>query len=314
MDLTPDGLVQRLAEQQHGVFSIRHLRELRVNANVRKHRLAAGRWTAVHDGVYRLVGTPLSLRGRMLAACLAAGDEALASHRSAAELWELPGRSTEVVEITCRRWQRSQEPGLVVHETRALSDIDGTLRHGIPVTTLARTIFDLAGFVGPRTLDLAIENALRRRLTTFGELATTLDRLARRGRVGTVNLREALQRRTTEEALTESDAERLVMRLLAEHGLPAPAPQHEIRDQWGHLVARVDFAYPDLKIAIEYDSYAHHVSKDALVRDSARRNAIVALGWLPITATANDLRNGGHRLALDLQRARALRTGVISAE
>ena len=202
----------------------------------------------------------------------------------------------------------------MVHETRALSDIDGTLRHGIPVTTLARTIFDLAGFVGPRTLDLAIENALRRRLTTFGELATTLDRLARRGRVGTVNLREALQRRTTEEALTESDAERLVMRLLAEHGLPAPAPQHEIRDQWGHLVARVDFAYPDLKIAIEYDSYAHHVSKDALVRDSARRNAIVALGWLPITATANDLRNGGHRLALDLQRARALRTGVISAE
>ncbi len=89
-------------------------------------------------------------------------------------------------------------------------------------------------------------------------------------------------------------------------------PQYEIRDADGCLVARVDLAYIDLKIAIEYDSYAHHVGNEALVRDSARRNAVVARGWLPITATANDLRNGGHRLAVDVRRARSLRTGVTS--
>jgi very-short-patch-repair endonuclease len=76
------------------------------------------------------------------------------------------------------------------------------------------------------------------------------------------------------------------------------------------LVARVDFAYPDLKIAIEYDSYEHHTGKAALDRDGARRNAVVAAGWLPVTATAADIRNQGRRLANDLRRARALRSGV----
>jgi hypothetical protein len=195
-----------------------------------------------------------------------------------------------------------------------LKPIDRSSVDGIPVTTASRTIFDLAAHVGTGTLDLAIENALRRKLTTLPELQTTLARLARRGRKGTTKFRSLLERRTTNDPLTESEAERFVMQLLAEHGLPTPVAQYEIRDDDGRLVARVDFAYPDLKIAIEYDSYAHHVSNDALVRDSARRNAVVALGWLPLTATANDLRNRGRRLALDVHRARALRSGVNSAE
>ena len=138
----------------------------------------------------------------------------------------------------------------------------------------------------------------------MSELDRTLDRLARRGRAGTLKFREALERHTADDALTESEASTLLLRLLADHGLPAPVPQYEIRDRDGRLVARADFAYPDLKIAIEYDSYRHHLGKEALVRDSGRRNAVVALGWLPITATANDLRSGGHRLAIDVQRAR----------
>ncbi len=72
----------------------------------------------------------------------------------------------------------------------------------------------------------------------------------------------------------------------------------------GNLVARVDFAYPELRIAIEYDSYEHHTGKVALVRDSARRNAVVALGWAPIAATDADLRQGGDHLAQSLRRAR----------
>jgi predicted transcriptional regulator of viral defense system len=314
MGVNADGLVSEVAQRHHGVFASRHLRDLGITAHVRKHRLATGRWEAVHEGVYRLVALPLSWHGRVLAACWAGGTDARASHSSAAELWELPRRSTEVIEITCRRWRRTQQRGLVVHETRALSELDAAERHGIPVTTAARTIFDLAATSGPRTLDLMIESALRRRLTTYSELHRTLERLARRGRRGTTKFRAALDRRGEDDVLTESEAELLLMRLLTDHGLPAPVPQHQIRDRDGRVVARVDLAYPDLRIAIEYDSYAHHVGNDALVRDSARRNAVVALGWLPITATANDLRNGGHRLATDVRQARALRTGVNSAE
>ena len=309
-----DALVGRIAERHHSVFAARHLDELGVNANVRKHRLATGRWIVVHDGVYRIAGLPLSWRGSLLAACWAGDPDTLASHRSAAELWQLPGRSIDVLEITCRRWRRTREQGLVVHETRAHETVGRRVLDGIPVTSPARTIFDLAGAMGTATLDLAIENALRRKLTTTPELVATLDQLGRRGRAGTTKLRKALAERRNHETLSESEAERLVMRMLSANGLPAPTPQYQIRDDDGRLVARVDLAYPDVKIAIEYDSYAHHVSRDALVRDSARRNAVVALGWLPITATANDLRNGGHQLASDVRRARALRIGVTSEE
>jgi predicted transcriptional regulator of viral defense system len=315
MGPSPDALVNEIAERHHGVFSAEHLRTLGVSTHVRKHRLAAGRWISVQDGVYRIAGIPLSWDGRILAACWAGDEDTVASHRSAAQLWDLPGRATDIVEVTCRRWHRTREPGLVVHEARVLDDVDRTLVDGIPVTTTARTLFDLAGRRnGDQVLDLAIENALRRKLTSVPELEATLDRLARRGRPGSAPFRAAVERRRADDALTESEAERLIVRLLVTQGLPTPVLQHAIRDRAGRLVARVDLAYPDLKIAIEYDSYAHHVSREALVRDSTRRNAVVALGWLPITATAADLRNGGHRLALDVRRARALRTGVTSVE
>jgi predicted transcriptional regulator of viral defense system len=309
-----DGLVCRVAEAHHGIFSQRHLTELGVSRHVRKHRIASGRWAVVHENVYRLVGMPLTWRGRVLAACWAGGPTAVASYSTAAELWEIPGRSTAPIEITCPRWRRTQQQGLLVHESGALKPVDWSLVDGIPVTTAARTIFDLARRPGHRTIDLAIGTALRREVTTVSELTATLDRLARRGRAGTLKFREALERHTSDDALTESEAEHALLRLFANHGLPQPVPQYEIRDRDGRLVARADFAYPDLKIAIEYDSYAHHVGKEALVRDSGRRNAVVALGWLPITATANDLRSGGHRLAIDVHRARSLRTGVNSAE
>ena len=113
------------------------------------------------------------------------------------------------------------------------------------------------------------------------------------------------------DGLAESPPETR-LRLLLHHAASLQGPTASERVVGGREVLL--FAYPELKIAIEYDSYAHHMGKEALVRDGARRNAVIALGWLPITATANDLQNGGHRLAIDVQRARSLRTGVDWAE
>jgi very-short-patch-repair endonuclease len=311
MDGGIDALVSEIAELNHGVFGAHHLRDLKVPPHERKYRLRVGRWVPVREGAYRMAGTPLTWRGHVLAAIWAGGVRAIASHRTAAELWELPGRSDRRVEVTCPRWRRARHDGLVVHETRILGPADLTIVDGIPVTTVTRTIFDLAAVCGSSTVDLAIDNALRRRLTTPSDLRATLDRVAGRGRAGTQRLRGLLDDRGV---VTESEGERLLLRMLERHGLPRPVVQFEIRDDDGHLVARVDFAYPDLKIAIEYDSYEHHVGNAALVRDGARRNAVIARGWLPITATAADLRNEGHRLAFDLRRARALRSGVAADE
>ena len=110
----------------------------------------------------RVVGTPLTWRGRLLAACWAGGTHAVASHRGAAELWQLPGRDIESTEITCPRWRRARHDGLLVHESLVLDDIDTTTRERIPVTTVPRTLFDLAGVVGPTTVNIAVAAALRR--------------------------------------------------------------------------------------------------------------------------------------------------------
>jgi len=303
-----DVQVSRIAESHHGVFGAHHLRELGVSRHLRTYRLATGRWELVYERVYRIVGTLLTWRGRLLAACWAGGSRAVASHRSAAELWELPGRKSTFVEITCPRWRRARHDGLVVHESLKLSDEDSTTIDHIPVTTATRTLFDLAGVVEPVTLDLAIATALRRRLTTDRELEAILERLGRRGRPGTAQFRAVLLVHVADPAETASEAEHLVLRLVTKHGLPAPVPQYQIRRDDGSFVARVDFAYPELKIAIEYDSYAHHLGTEAHDRDGARRNAIVGLGWIPITATGADLRNGGHRLAKDVADARAVRS------
>ncbi len=312
MDRSIDLLVSELAEQHHGVFAQHHLVQHGVAPHERAYRLKAGRWVLEYEGVYRYAGTPLSWRGRLLAACWAGGLRAAASGRAAAELWSLPGASRAFVEITCPRWRRSQHDGLIVHESLAFDEIDITTIDGLPVTTVPRTLFDLARVCGDGTLDLAIDNALRRSLTTVADLVATRDRLARSGRPGSARFRSVLGGRVP--GVTESDAERRLLQLLERHGLPRPVVQHEIRDASGRLVARVDFAYPDLKIAIEYDSYAHHMGTEAHDRDAARRNDVLAAGWYPVTATAADLRNGGHRLAADLRRARALRSCVSRGE
>ena len=94
-------------------------------------------------------------------------------------------------------------------------------------------------------------------------------------------------------------------RVLREHGLPEPERQFSIYDDAGSFLARPDLVYRDLRIAMEYDSYQHHVGKDALIRDSRRRNAITAIGWLTLVATAEDVRYGsGQAFAQAVARAR----------
>ncbi|MFI5046146.1 MAG: hypothetical protein ACHQIG_03705 [Acidimicrobiia bacterium] len=103
----------------------------------------------------------------------------------------------------------------------------------------------------------------------------------------------------------------MLVDVLLAHGLPEPTRQYVIRDVTGAFVARVDLAYPELRIAIEYDSYQEHVGKQQLVRDSRRRNAITALGWIVLVGTAEDVRLGqGRALASAVRRARDQRSNL----
>jgi len=237
---------------------------------------------------------------------------AVASHRAAAGLHEIPGGREDLIEITCPRWRRAQHDGLLVHETRALTDHDRTVVDKIPTTTVERTIFDLAAVCGPFTVELAIDNALRRELTTLDELGVTLRRVGKRGRKGTKLLRSLLAERDPAYTPTESERELMLVRLLRQHGLPKAERQFSIHDDEGNFIARPDLVYRDLKIAMEYDSYERHVGKHALVRDSRRRNAVSALGWIVLVATAEDVRYGnGNVFARDVRMARQSREAAL---
>jgi len=176
-----------------------------------------------------------------------------------------------------------------------MSQRDRTEVDRIPVTTVERTIFDLASVCSAFTVELAIDNALRRDLTTLDKLGAMLRRVGKRGRKGAKLLRALLAERDPLYAPTESERELMLVRLLRQHGLPEAERQFSIHDDDGNFIARPDLVYRNLKIAMEYDSYERHIGKQALVRDNRRRNAITGIGWAVLVATPEDLRygNGG---------------------
>lgn len=303
-----DELDRRLAarvELQHGVFGRGLLTELGFTKRQIARRTADRRWLDLHPEVWRMAGAPVTWQGELLAACLAGPPLVGASHRSGAAVWDVPGADQRLQEIVCPRWERAQRPSLIVHESKALSAADLTIVDHIPVTTIERTLLDLGAVRHADTVERAVETALRRELTTIEALETIVHRLGRRGRRGAGVLRKILAVRTVDRDLTDSDKEMVLLQVLRRHGLPEPVVQYEIWHK-GRFLGRVDAAYLEWRIALEYESYEFHIGRKALERDSSRRNDMVGAGWLPITMTYADVRSGGHVLARQIREARDL--------
>ena len=288
-----DARLAATAEQHHGIFALRHAVTTGLSEAQIQERRESGLWTSVFHSAYRITGAPETWRGRLLAACWAGGFRAVASHRSAAALHGFGGGRESVAEITCPRWRRARHPQVEVHETKALGARDMTVVEGIPVTTPERTLFDLGAVCHPLVVLMAFDKARKNELVTFASTEATLRRLARPGRPGVRALRWALSVRDPKQAPSESEMETLMLDVLRRHGLPAPVPQCEVRDHQGRFVARVDAAYPEARLAIEYQSYQEHVGPEPLVRDNRRRSRLRALRWEMLGVTHPELRDGG---------------------
>lgn len=255
-----------------------------------QRRVTAKLWRVMFPGVYALAGAPTGWHRDLLAACLATSSSAVASHRAAARLWGLPGFENSRLEVSVRgdRWHRL--PEVACHRSTDLAPGDQTTIGPIPVTRIERTLIDVARYLPAARLEEAIDAAVTRRLTTYRRLERRFTQLARRGRPGIATMRNVLEARSPSAAAPESVQERRLLRSLESAGLPRPVPQHEVRER-GRLVARVDAAYPDRRIAIEYDSFIFHGGRRAHERDANRANRLRALGWDVIVATAADLRS-----------------------
>jgi very-short-patch-repair endonuclease len=137
-------------------------------------------------------------------------------------------------------------------------------------------------------LEAATDNALIQRKATPPKLLEAVDRLCVRGRPGATPFRE-LARERTGVGVSESVLETRLLRLIRAAGLPLPVPQYEVRVD-GKLIARVDFAYPDRRIALEADGYAFHAGKSDWSRNLARQNALTRLRWRMLHFTWDDVR------------------------
>ena len=262
-----------LAAKQHGVITRAQLRELGLSDGAIEYRVRRGRLHAVHRGVYAVGRPQLTRLGALNAAVLAAGPGAALSHEPAAELLGIRRRRRGDIEVTVPNARRAR-PGLRLHR-RALPQADLTTRHGIPVTSPARTLLDLAARLLERELEVLVNEADKLDLVDPEELRAAF--ASRAGQRGVASLRRLLQRDVF--ALTDSELERRFLPIARRAGLPPPLTQ-------AHLNGfRVDFFWPDLGLVVETDGLRYHRTPAQQARDRRRDQAHAAAGLTPLRFT-----------------------------
>ena len=277
----------RIASDQYGVVSRAQAVTLGMSSRAIQHRVVNALWSPLHPGVYVMPGAPACWEQDEIAACLWA--EGLASHRAAARLWNLPGFSAfDRCEITVTHSHLPPRCGIPVHFTGRFFPHHLTTVRGIPLTTIERTLVDLGAVVPKPRVAMAVDDALRRRITTLRKLGRCLAESGGRGRRGAGVIRPILADRVGMARAPESPLETKFLTLLQQSPLPMPELQYEIRD--GPLfVGRVDFAYPERKLAIEVDGFQFHSGRESFDRDRRRLSAISALGWRLQLVTKADI-------------------------
>lgn len=284
-----DNQVSTLADRQHGAFSKAQARGAGLTEAAIQHRLRAGRWELLGPGVYRLPGAPRTWEQRLMAATLAAGPGAVASHRSAAALLGIPGFSqVGRLELTTPRDRRRRRTDTTVHRALVLPATHIGVVKGVPCTRPARTLVDLAGVVPAGRTERAVDNCLASGLVTVRALHVMTSELARRGRPGIAIMRRLVDERGEGYVAPASELEARFLALLRSADLREPVRQLDVGDDAG-WAGRVDSAYADLRLLIELDSRRHHLSKLDFEADRARDNRWVAAGWRPLRFTWRDV-------------------------
>lgn len=266
-------------ERQHGVISRAQLLELGFSTEAIAHRIARGRLHRIQRGVYAVGRPELSRYGRWMAAVMSCGTHAVLSHGSAAALWGIRPREGKTIEVAVPLHVRRQRPGLRVYR-RTLTELERTSSEGVPVTSVHRTLLDLAQFLAVDQLEAAINAADRFDLTDPERLRAALDGYT--SRPGVTALRKALDRRTF--TLTDSELERRFLPLARRAGLEQPLTGQRLNG------FKVDFFWPDLGLVVETDGLRYHRTPAQQARDRLRDQAHVAAGLTPLRFTHGQVR------------------------
>lgn len=295
-----EGELAELATRQHGVASHAQLLKLGFGERWIERRLWEGRLQAIHRNVYAVGHSRLTRRSRWWAAVLAYGPGTLLSHRTAAVLWGFQRPRRGPIHVTAgggRQGIRRRE-GIWIHRCK-LTPEDRTTRDGFPVTTVARTLFDLAEAVPFESLKGAAEEADRLKLLRLRALEEACER--GHGRRALRPVRRLL----AELGVPDEGRSPLEIRFpafLREHRLPPPVQNVHVLGQ------EVDALWPSAKLIAELDSWEHHGHRAAFERDRARDPKLLIAGYRTIRITHRRLDDEPKQLAEEIRQLLALGT------
>lgn len=258
------------------------------------HRLEIGRLHAVHRGVYAVGHNLLSARARWIAAVFAAGVDAALSHRAAAAHWGMRPPKTGPIDVTMPRKVRTRV-GITFHRGCIPAD-EATVLHAIPVTTVPRTLLDLATVLDRRQIERAMEEAEIRRLDDPLSLPDLLERYPRRR--GTATIKAILEAGQIGSTITRSELEERFLAFIESRFLPSPELNVDIEVQGRWIEA--DCVWHEQRVIVELDGHATHRTAAAYERDRARDRALNAAGWRVVRVTWRQLHQDADALAADL--------------
>jgi very-short-patch-repair endonuclease len=239
-----------------------------------------GELVQLHPYVARLVGTTDTPEQRIVAAVLATGEPTLASHRSAARLWGIPRPECDPIDVIITGQRRDlQLDGVVIHRPIDRTRLTQLRRYGITCTNILRTLVDL-GAVDHAGVHAAVGHAVASGLASLAAIESAAADHARRGRGGTVALRDAIADWSIDDKPADSILELVMRRLVDRFGLP-PVEFHPVIE--GH---EVDFRVIDTPLLLECDGWQYHgLDRDTFELDRERDADLLAAGWIVLRFT-----------------------------
>lgn len=298
MGMDTERRINQLAASQGGIVRTEQALECGMTPRQVQHRLQSGAWERLFRGVHRVFDMT-NCRDRLLAV-VAALPSATVSHEAAAQIHSIPNVRRGLVVVSVHSQTTHTFPGVTVHRNHDLDREQVMTRDGLPVTTVPRTVIDLAAMLTARHLESIIDDLIAAQRLSIRELRDSVERVSRRGKPGSASLRELLAQRSDDAAPSATPLERRGFQILKDGGLPAPI--REYRMPWNEN-RRFDAAYPQAQLAIEWDSRRWHTQVSAFETDRRRDREAAAHGWRVLRFTWQDLNLRSHDVIDTVRRA-----------
>ena len=281
---TSAALARMAASTRFGLLTTSQLAESGLDRHHLGGLVRAGQLHRVIQGVYAL-DAPCWIDQLRAITRVRLPGRAIVSHRSAARLHGL--WQGDELDVTVRYPDQAKCSGANIHRSRDL--VPGVVMEidGLPVTSVARTLCDLGLVLAPWSVRRAVEHAIATGRTTRDEVERIRWGVSEHGRTGVGAVDDALRELPLRAGIGESGPEVRLMAILGEAGPPGLVPQHRVEVD-GHRY-RLDLAYPELMVAVEYDGEAFHSRPEQVRADRERQQRLEGAGWRVVRVTRHDL-------------------------